>query len=102
MKANLCYFRCTVWGYVNYREIGARLHEGEPVLFQVPLYGQALTDASKGINILLDFPRKYLTQGRVWHSRVLRCRVTKEANLCYFRSRFLASRELQWNRNTFA
>ena len=38
MKANLCYFRCTVWGYVNYREIGARLHEGEPVLFQVPLY----------------------------------------------------------------
>ena len=30
------------------------------------------------------------------------CRVTKEANLCYFRSRFLASRELQWNRNTFA
>ena len=88
--------------YVNYIEIGARLHEGEPVLFQVPLYGQALTEASKSITILFDFPRKYLTQGRVWNSRVLRCRVTKEANLCYFRSRFLASRELQWNRNTFA
>ena len=64
--------------------------------------GQPRTKASKGIKILFDFPRKYLTQGRVWNSRVLRCRVTKEANLCYFRSRFLASRELQWNRNTFA
>ena len=58
MKANLCDFRCNVWGYVHHSEAGVRLYEGEPVLFQVPLYGQALTVASKGIKILFDFPRK--------------------------------------------
>ena len=32
MKANLSYFRCRVWGYVNYNGIGARVHESKTVL----------------------------------------------------------------------
>ena len=65
MKANQCYFRSRYMAKLSHR--GIIRHKN-----------------------IIRFLRKYLTQGRVWNSCVLRCRVTKEANPCYFRSRFLA------------